>query len=336
MRRLASIILLVILCLQPYAASAATRKGSGLVRFQDGNALSDKVLAELFDVTLPENGTHYQGWLGSDDGSRWVDIGTIAVNEKGRGATEWTAPDGQNLIGSYSRFKVTVEANTAAAPTPSASVAYQGAVAADVVAPWRVLLVAGQDTPLPARFGLATQFKEEAKGLNDESRSARDAMRDNSRSRARSKDEQMLNRIVGINDGAWGDWDGDGALENESDTYGIQRYAATIRSVVAPLANNAAIPEDSRIRANAIMTATSLISGQTEQIRNLINVLGPNVNTTDGLVVQRDVVWLTRLALDGYDFNLDGTLERNDGEGGARGVYRSAQDLGRIRLSVVK
>lgn len=284
MRRFLPTLLLFAVLLQPHTVDAATRKGSGQIRFQDGNALSDKVLAELFNVTLPPDGTHYQGWLGSDDGSRWVDIGTLTLNAQGRGATEWTAPDGQNLVGAYSQFKVTVEANNVAATAPSATVAYQGAVAADVLVPWRTLLVNGPDTPLPSRPGLATQLKEEAKDLYDESRSARDSMRDDQRSRARSKDEAMMNRIVGINDGAWGDWDGDKTLEHESDTYGIQRYIATVRSVVAPLAANTAIPEDSRLRAASIISSTDRIGDEIAQIRNLLNVISPSVNTTDGLV----------------------------------------------------
>lgn len=335
MHRLLPLVLFLALCLQPHTADAATRKGSGLVRFQDGNALSDKVSAELFDATLPPNGSHYQAWLGNDDGSRWIDIGTINLSTNGRGLTEWTAPDGQNLIGVYSRFKVTVEGNNAAAPAPSATTAYQGAVAADVLVPWRALLVVGPDTPLPSRQGLATRLKEEAGDLLGESRNARNAIRDQQRSRARTIDEEMWNRIVGINDAAWSDWDGDRQLENESDTYGILRYATAIRGVVGSLATNQNIPEDSRVRANAIVVTTNRIVDQAGQIRNLLNVITPNVNLDDGLVVQRDVVWLAQLINDGYDFNLDGTLERNDGEAGARGIYRAAQDLGRIRLTAV-
>lgn len=326
-------LLLAALYVQP--TEAAERKGSGLVRFRDAEALSDRAIVELNGVTAPPAGSHYQGWLGSDDG-RWLGIGAIPLNARGSGKLEWTSPTGENLIASYSRFIVTVEGDGATNAWPTPSVAYAGAVAPEVLGPWRALTVAGPDTPLPSRPGLAVGLKEETKDLYDDTRSARNAMRDAQRGRARSMDEEIINRLVGVNSGSYGDWDGDGKVETSGDTYGIDRYLTTIQQTIQPVLANTSLPEDHLERATYLKNATDALLLMSNQTHNLLNVLTPNVDTANGLIVQRDVVWLSKLMVDGADLNGDGDIEASQTEIGARGIYTTAQDLGRMRLQPVE
>lgn len=337
MRRSSLLFLIVLVWLSAApAADAATRRGSGQVRFRDENALSDKVTVLLFGATPPAVGTHYQGWLGNDAGTAWIDIGTLALNEKGDSTVEWVSPSGENVLASYTQFVITSDPDGRQISWPyEARVVYRGAMPAEARAVVQALTVLGPDTPQPTRAGLALGLKEEAKSLANEARDARQAMQDAQRSRARGLDEALLNRIVGINDGAWGDWDGDGTVKNSSDTYGLARYAQAVQGLARPLATNPNLPENVVDRANRIVAATSNILDFTSQIRNLTTVIGPNVNIDDATVVQHDIEWLARSVVEGVDRNGDG-IQSEQGEGGARSVYTSAQDLGRIYFRAVE
>lgn len=334
-----SLILLAVIALMFgnfSTADAAKRKGSGQVRFRDENALSDKVTVLVFGASQPEPGTHYQGWLGNADGTAWLDVGRIDLNEKGNSTVDWISPSGENLLATYTQFIVTAEPDGETIYWPAeARIAYRGQIAPEALGAVRALTVAGPDTPLPERVGLATGLKAEARGLTSEGRDARNAARQEKSKTTRKLDEQLLNRIVGVNDGAYGDWDGNGTVENRGDQYGIVRYAQAIQPLVQPLSANEALPDNVRDRANRILGATNNILNYTSQIRNLASVLQPTTPITDVQVIQADIAWLARGVTEGADLNGNYKIEDDLGEGGARDLYRAAQDLGRIYFRTV-
>ena len=194
----------------------------------------------------------------------------------------------------------------------------------------RALLVAGPDTPLPDRPGLAERLRAEGRALMSEGRRALAAAQDAKPANLRNNDEALLNRLAGIMSGLWGDWDGDGTIENASDTYGVTRYAETIRRTLEPAARDPALKPDSQALVTEIITATNNILDWAAQTRNLANVVKPASDAEAIKIVQGDIAWLTMIISKGADLSNDGKIEMELGEGGADGIYRNAQDLARI------
>ena len=332
-----SLIFVAVLLLGSFhVTDAAKRKGSGQVRFRNDKALSDQVRLSVFGASQPEAGMHYEGWLGTADGTAWINVGRIDLDAKGNSTVNWTSPSGENLLARYEQFLMTVEPDGQTSYWPAeARIAFRGYMPPEAVPVLRALTVAGPDTPLPDRLGLATGLKAQASGLTTEGRDARSAARQANIKSTRRFDEQLLNRIVGINDGAYGDWNGNGTLENKGDMYGVARYAQTVQALVQPLAANNALPDNVKDRASRIITATNNILNWTGQIRNLANVLQPTSPISDVQVIQNDIAWLAKNVSNGTDLNGDYKVDDAVGEGGAQSVYTNAQDLGRIYLQAV-
>jgi len=331
------IALLAALLAYPAPADAAGRKGSGSVRFRDGQARSDKVTVRLTKATSPAGGHHYQAWLISDDGQTHIDIGQLNLDAEGSAVLDWVSPAGENLLARYNRFAITEEANGAAAGAPSNQIAYTGQAAPQLRAAMLALLVTGPDTPLPDRVGLATGLRVEARALASEGRRALNAAVELRRATRRNLDEALLNRLAGINDGLWGDWDGDHTIEYTSDTYGITRYAHTVQQTIQPLLGQPALDQDQQALLNEMLTATDNILDWAYQARNLANVVvSPDTDPEGAKIVQEDIAWLTNITSRGADLSNDGKIELELGEGGADGIYTNAQDMGRISFKAVK
>jgi hypothetical protein len=330
------IFIAVLLISNFHVADAAKRKGSGQVRFRNAQALSDQVSVLVFGASQPDAGTHYEGWLGTADGTAWVDIGRIDLDAKGNSTVNWASPGAENLLARYDQFLMTVETDGSTVYWPAeAHIAFRGYIPPEVVPVVRKLAVAGPDTPLPDRVGLATGMKAQASGLSTEGRDARSAAQKSNLKTLSRLDEQLLNRIVGVDNGAYGDLNGNGVVEDKSDTYGIRRYAQAIQPLVQPLASNDALPSNVKDRASRIITATNNILEWTGQIRNLAHVLQPTMTITDVQIIQSDIAWLAKNVSDGTDLNGDYKVDDAIGEGGARSVYTNAQDLGRIYFRAV-
>lgn len=333
--RLFLIVSLLLLLATPAGASAASRKGSGSVRFRDAQARSDMVAVRLSRATPPSRGHHYEAWLVSDSGDRALDLGALALDAQGGAVLEWASPGGENLLATYSRFSVTEERDGAQAAAPSGPAAYAGQVEPELLGIARALLVAGPDTPLPDRPGLAERLRAEARALASEGRRALAAAQEDKPATIRNHDEALLNRLAGIMSGLWGDWDGDGTIEHASDTYGVTRYAQTIRQALGPAASAPSLKPDTQATITEMITATDNILDWAAQTRNLANVVKPASDAEAIAIVQGDIAWLTMIISKGADLSNDGKIEMELGEGGADGIYRDAQDLARISFKAV-
>ncbi|MBM4436878.1 MAG: anti-sigma factor [Actinobacteria bacterium] len=121
-RKLAAAAVLTVMALTA-ATVAVAQGGSGTIR--DDKARSDKVSVSLREFPkLPANQA-YKGWLVSDDGSKKLSLGLIAVDDAGGGKADFTSPSGENLVGAYDKLVLTIEPVPDADPNPAAAVAAQ-------------------------------------------------------------------------------------------------------------------------------------------------------------------------------------------------------------------
>ena len=122
-----------------YAQTPAS--GSGSAQVSDGVAMSDRVMVSMSEVDAAPEGTVYEGWLVSDDGSDALSIGIISVSPTGNVNHTFTSEDGENLIGSRNKFVISVEPEDDADPAPSDDKPYFDEVPLDAMAHIRHLVV---------------------------------------------------------------------------------------------------------------------------------------------------------------------------------------------------
>ena len=154
--KLIILIALVLLMAVPAAqVRAQTYAGTGTAVIWDANALSDAITFSLTGVTPPEDGTVYEGWVITDDGSIKTSTGILEVLG---GAIEhqFISPSGENLIHNYDKAVITVEPVPDDDLGPSAVVAFSDQIPGPAMAHIRHLLT---NWPSGADEGILTNLK---------------------------------------------------------------------------------------------------------------------------------------------------------------------------------
>lgn len=331
-------ILLVVLCVwvsMSTVVDAAQRQGKGSVRFRDGVALSDKILVRLSQVPPPEANARYEGWLVSDDGSVWTSIGILTPAANGAINLDWSSPSGENLLARYSGFAVTAEPANDTNPAASPIIVLGGRIAPDMLEPVRQLLVQGSDTPLPNRQGVAVGLQNAAQLMRTAARDAQRGAERDRRDDVGKANESTVNLIEGVNSGAYGDWNGDGLIADGGDPYGVLRYAAAAQQLARIAQSSASATEETRLFANNAITSAYNVVNWSTQIRDFALLIKPTTPLSDSLIIHGNINFLANQVLAGVDVNGNGSIDEDLGEGGARAVYTSVQDMARIDVGPV-
>ena len=140
---------------QEVTAISAGPAGTGTAVISDANALSDAITFSLTGVTPPEDGTVYEGWVVTDDGSIKTSTGILEVLG-GAIEHEFISPSGENLIHNYDKAVITVEPVPDDDPGPSAVVAFSDQIPGPAMAHIRHLLT---NWPAGADEGILTNLK---------------------------------------------------------------------------------------------------------------------------------------------------------------------------------
>ena len=158
---LIALVLLMAVPAAPALAQVATPvlisapPGTGTAVISDANALSDAITFSMTDVPPPPDGTVYEGWVVTDDGSIKTSTGILAVSG-GAIQHQFISPTGENLIQNYDKAVITIEPVPDDDPGPSVSVAYNYMIPTDAMAHIRHLV---GDWPEGSGVGILTNLK---------------------------------------------------------------------------------------------------------------------------------------------------------------------------------
>ena len=133
----------------------AAPPGTGTAVISDANALNDAITFSMTDVPPPPDGTVYEGWVVTDDGSIKTSTGILAVSG-GAIQHQFISPTGENLIQNYDKAVITIEPVPDDDPGPSVSVAYNYMIPTDATAHIRHLV---GDWPEGSGVGILTNLK---------------------------------------------------------------------------------------------------------------------------------------------------------------------------------
>ena len=201
-----------------------------IATIRHGSPISSKATVIVTGLAPLGDGKAYEGWFVSDDGERKQSAGIVELDELGNGVATYVNENGENILGSFNTFVVTVEPVPDGDPGPSGEVALVHTIPVGGITHIRHLLFSWPPNPaylsgflqfLPK--GIAVGLREQAEtallhaGLSLRSGRAADL------AGARAHAEHVINIITG---GRGTDADGNGQVENPGDQGpGVVGYA---------------------------------------------------------------------------------------------------------------
>jgi len=174
----------------------------------------------LSDVTPPPAGFQYAAWLLAPDGTALA-LGAQSPNGSTL-AISYVDPSGQNLAAHYTAVAISLEPNPDPNPAVAGQVVYRAEIPVELAALLLRLddMASGQTLSEALSAGAASQAKtfDSHKGF-----SVSDVDKDNLVG-ARQHAEHTINIAVGEGSTEYGDWDGNGNIQNPGDGYGLLSY----------------------------------------------------------------------------------------------------------------
>jgi plastocyanin/uncharacterized membrane protein YozB (DUF420 family) len=303
----------------PVAALGPQAVGYGA--FRDASARNDGFDLQLSGLPLATG--QYDAWL--TGGAKPLHLGTLAPDAQGNAALQYVDPNGQNLLGQFTGFSITAEAGGSTPSAPSANVVIANSLPAGVVGPVRQLLVSSGNAPnkTPYSVGLLSMVEELLRHAKAVSGAA--ALGD-----SQSADrhiEHMLNILEGKGGPDYGDFDGNGVLQDPGDGFGIDHYVDAIG--VQAAAASAAPDVTDNIKTHAAELEALAINMRAWANQDVDFLLRAHQATSiaDKQSLTAQALALTRTMLNGVDSNGNGVIEPLAREGGAYTTYFYSQYL---------
>jgi serine/threonine protein kinase len=301
----------------------------GLLRFQDGTALADQVTISTASIEAPPQGSRYEAWLIQDDGEQRISIGVVTFDQQNQGSLDFIAVDGQNLLGKYRTLEITREPDPDPSPNSSNDVAFSGSLPPEGLTHARHLLFSFGATP--EQVGFIHGLDADTLLLHESAQQMLAAFEARDEADLDLHAERMLNVILGNKSEEYRDWNGDGAVDDPGDGYGLLLNGENVGyiqgsfthadlSLTSPDATQNMLTHGSHVKD----CATNL-DGWTAQLRDQLRAI---LNTSfdapelEGMV--REAVALADKIRNGIDVNGNEKIEPVPGEGGAVTAYEHA------------
>lgn len=301
----------------------------GLLRFQDGTALADQVTISTASMEAPAQGSQYEAWLIQDDGEQRISIGVLAFDQQNQGSLAFVADDGQNLLGKYRTVEITREPDPDTSPNSSNDVAYTVSLPTDGLTHVRHLLVAFSATP--ENVGFVHGLDADTRLLNESAQQMLAAFEASDEASLDLHAERMLNVILGSRSAEYKDWNGDGAIDDPGDGYGLLlngenagyiqgTFTHADLSLTSPDATQNMLTHGTHVKD----CATNL-DGWTAQLRDQLRaILSTSFDSPELEGMVREAVALADRIRNGIDVNGNESIEPVPGEGGAVTAYEHA------------
>jgi hypothetical protein len=279
-------------------------------------------------MPLPAEGNQYEAWLIEDDGEGRISIGLIKFDQDNKGSLTFVDREGRNLLGTYSALEITLEPNPDPNPNSSNQIAFSVKLPEGGLTHVRHLLYSFGGTPnqigfirgLDADTNLLTKLAAQALAsfqLGDEEDVSLQA-------------ENMLNLLVGSKSEEHKDWNGDGAIDDPGDGYGLLLNGSNLGYIQgsfthADLAITSPDATDNMLtHGEHVKICANNVSDWAAGLRiQLIGILqNPTSPDREGLI--RQAVATANQIRVGVDLNGNESIEPIPGEGGALTAYEHA------------
>ena len=201
----------------------------GRLRFDDFNFFLDNGTITLTNVPQPATGEHLEVWFKSDDGANIRDVGPVEFSATGAGRLEITDPQQANLLLEYSQVLITLEKDNVDITAPTGEVVYSSVFPPETLVHVRHVLVSygrlPDKGPLMQNLWYYSAFYV-SRAINgdefdeDYKVGILQAYDDGDEDTLRSRNEEVINSIVGSMSELYDDHDEDGEIEDPGDGFG--------------------------------------------------------------------------------------------------------------------
>ncbi len=299
----------------------------GVLRFQDGTAIADKITVSATLASPPES-TQYEVWLIDSNGEQSRSVGVLTADDKGTYSLIFVDPQSRNLLADYSQMEITVEPSPDNSPNPSGEVAYSSGIPREALTHIRHLMVATDETP--NKIGMIDGLRNNATLVNQSAEAMLAAYTGNQPQDIRSNAEALVNLVVGSQDPSHIDWDANGIINDPGDGYGILVNGDQTGYIEGTHHHSSysAEAEDSapniRLHNEHVEISIHNIEGWAIQLRDTAKRIA---QAPEGANIEADVrtaVTLANQILNGLDTNGNELIEPIAGEGGAITAYQHA------------
>ena len=272
---------------------------------------------------LPPATGEYDAWL--TGGRSALHLGTLQLDAQGNASLEYVEPGGKNLVGEFTGFSITAEAGGSNPTAPSSNVVIANSLPAGVLGPVRQLLVSGDSAPNKIAYsaGMVAMIEELVPHAKAVSGAA--ALGD-----SQSMDrhiEHMLNILEGKGGPDYGDFDGNGVLQDPGDGFGIDHYIDQIGAQAAAAAAASDASQNVKTHATELQALAVNLRAVANQIAGLLLQAHKATAIADKQSFTSKALVLSRTLLNGQDKNGDGVIDPLAGEGGAYTTYFYSQYL---------
>jgi hypothetical protein len=326
---------------------------AGRVRFDDFSGVTpmDQITLSLNNVEFPPAGTHYEGWLISNDGTVTRKIGSIILNAAGVGQALLINPDQQNLFQDFNEVIITQETDGNDVNQPSGKVVYSSIFPPQSLIPARKLLVSYENVPnnlalIQGLWYYSGYYVIISISGDKDTRTVGlvEAFKNGDEATVRARTEEIINQIVGNQSDQFLDYNNDGDIDNTSgDTIltdgfgsfpnGTQDGYLQETTLQAKLASDA-VDSTPNIRTNSekLQICIQNMDGRLHLILQSALKLNETPFGPEMDPIIADLEILGNNLLNGNDTNGNGLVEAITGECGANDAYTFAYLMADIIL----
>src|SRR6266545_410122 len=189
---------------------------TGILQFQDGNAILDQAILIAQAMPAPPAERQYKVWL--VNGKDRLPLGILHVDGKGKGQLTFDDSQKQNLLAVYDRVEIMIE-DPDSNPSGSAGIAYAYELPEAGLVYLRGLMVSFQGTP--EHVGLIHGLTRTAKLIDEAAKKMENDFENGNEAGTRKNAETIMNLLVGDQSPDFRDWNGDGKMIEPRDGYGL-------------------------------------------------------------------------------------------------------------------
>jgi hypothetical protein len=319
-----------------YAIPATGEESLGVLRFQNGTALMDKVTISA-SIDLPQENTQYEAWLIDDDHESSRSIGVLERNDQGQFTLTYIDAQSQNLLSQYNRMEITVEPKPDDNPNSSRNVAYSAALPFAALDHIRHLMFSTTETP--NEIAVAVGFVNNVTLIKQAADAMVAAYEAGDRAGAQANAETIVNLIVGKEELTYySDWNGDGTVSDPGDGYGLlingdqAGYLDGMIHHSSYSADAKTATEEIKMHAMHVEICIQNLETWAPELRDLALGIARSTESQD---IEADIRTASTLAdqmLDGVDIDGNESVDPIAGEGGAITAFEHAEYMSDMQI----
>ncbi len=307
---------------------------TGVLRFQDGNAVLNRAVLVAYAMPAPPPGSQYQAWLAN--GTERLSLGILQVDGSGQGELTFDAPRTANLLATYSGVQITLEPKAGSDANGSGDLVYAYTLPEAALIYLRQLLVTFADTSEQA--GLIQGLTRDAELIDEAASSMLSAYEAGDSAGARINAEAMMNLLVGQKSPDHKDWNGDGQISDPGDGYGFLRNGDNLGYIQAVYSHaDYAVTASGGARnitdnGEDVQACAQNFASRATELQKIVRTILEANSLSDVEPEIRRAADLASRILNGIDVNGNGTVEPVTEECGVRVAHEYAYHMADMPL----